>query len=248
MIDAHSHIYGPDLHPEVLLEGERLGIHTFVCSSLGRVLKFHPTFEEVREGNDDMKSVIRRHPDRVAAYCYVNPMHGDEAVEDFKRRIEDENFIGLKLLVATLCNNPRVFPFIELAIDNRMPILIHCWRKAVGQLPYESSAWHVAELAERYPEARIIMAHLGGQAETAINTIVPFPNIRVDTSGSPIGANEVAIAAERLGAERVIFGSDIPGACLASNIGKVLGAGLPEEETNLILGNNMKRLLSEVKR
>lgn len=245
MIDAHIHLAGSDLHPATLAEGDRLGVRLFVCSSISNYVHY-PTWEQVRKANDDMVAVIRRHPDRVAGYCYVNPRHGRIALDDFRRRIEDQGMIGLKLWVATLCNDPLTFPFIEQAIAYRAPILIHSWRKTVGQLPYESSAGHVVDLARRYPEARIIMAHLGGQVESTMNAIAPYPNIYTDTSGTPIGAHEVALAAERLGPERVIFGSDLPGACLASNLGKVLGAGLSPEAVDLITEGNMKRLLEEV--
>ena len=245
MIDAHIHLQGSDLHHETLEEGDRLGIRLFVGSSLNS-LNPSPTFEEVHKANDDMVNVIRTHRDRVAGYCYVNPRHGQEALKDYRRRMEDQGMIGIKLWVATLCNDPLVYPFVEQAIAYRAPILIHAWRKTVGQLHYESTAVHVAELARRYPEARLIMAHLGGQAETAINTIANYRNVYTDTSGTPIGAGEVALAVNRLGAERVIFGSDLPYACLASNLGKVLGARLSEREFELVTEGNMAKLLAEV--
>ncbi|WP_144935400.1 amidohydrolase family protein [Paenibacillus sp. 32O-W] len=245
MIDAHIHLDGSDLHPATLEEGDRLGVRLFVGSSICNY-EHYPTWEQVRLANDDMVAVTRRYPDRVAGYCYVNPRHGEKALADFRRRIEDQGMIGLKLWVATLCNDPLAFPFIEQAIAYRAPILVHSWRKAVGQLPYESTAGHVADLARRYPEARIIMAHMGGQVESAMNVIAPYPNVSTDTSGTPIGAHEVALAVERLGADRVIFGSDLPGACLASNLGKVLCAGLSPEAVKQITKGNMSRLLEEV--
>ncbi|WP_409343981.1 amidohydrolase family protein [Paenibacillus sp. MBLB4367] len=247
MIDAHIHLSGSELHPETIEEGDRLGIRLFVGSSLLN-MNHCPTREEVNMANDDMVRVTRRYPDRVAGYCYVNPRHGEAALGDFRKRIEEQGMIGLKLWVATLCNDPLVFPFIEQAIDYRTPILIHTWRKTVGQLPYESTAVHVADLARRYPEARIIMAHLGGQAETAVNAIAAYRNVYTDTSGTPIGGGEVSLAVSRLGAERVIFGSDLPYACLASNIGKVLGAGLTEREWGLVTEGNMAKLLAEVRK
>lgn len=245
MIDAHIHLSGSDLHPETLPEGDRLGIRLFVGSAICNFVPY-PAYDQVCQSNNDMVAVARRHPDRVLGYCYVNPRHGGVALADFRRRIEDQGMIGLKLWVATWCNDPLAFPFVEQAIRYRAPILIHSWRKAVGQLPYESTAEHVADLARRYPEARIIMAHMGGQVETAMNTIAPYANIYTDTSGTPIEGNEVALAVERLGSGRVIFGSDLGGACLASNLGKVLGAGLSPEAFDDITEGNMKRLLAEV--
>lgn len=245
MIDAHVHLQGADLAPGTLAEGDRLGVKLFVCCTVVG-MGYYPKFEAVSKSNDDLYAVMRRHSERVAGYCYVNPRHGKAALEDFRRRIEDQRMIGLKLWVATLCDDPLVYPFVEQAIEYNTPILIHAWRKTVGQLPYESTAEHVANLARRYPEARIIMAHMAGKVESAINLIEPYPNVYTDTSGTPIGGAEVSIAVNRLGAERVIFGSDLYGACLASNIGKVLGAGLTREQLDLVMGGNMERLLGGV--
>ncbi|GAA3400949.1 amidohydrolase family protein [Paenibacillus hodogayensis] len=245
-IDAHVHLQGADLHPLTLSEGDRLGVERFVCSTVVG-MGYYPTFEQVSQSNDHLSAVIRRHPDRVSGYCYVNPRHGAKALDDFRRRMEDQGMIGLKLWVATLCDDPLTYPFIEQAIQYRAPILIHAWRKTVGQLPYESTASHVANLARLYPEARIIMAHMSGQVESSVQLVEPYPNVYTDTSGSPIGGGEVAIAVKRLGAKRVLFGSDLYGACLASNIGKVLGAGLSEEDFERVMGQNMVSLLSEVK-
>ncbi|MBD2860615.1 amidohydrolase family protein [Paenibacillus sp. IB182363] len=244
MIDAHVHLHGPNLAAGTLEEGDRLGVKLFVCSTVVG-MGYYPSFDKVSTSNDELYAVMQRYPERVAGYCYVNPRNGRPALEDFRRRIEDQRMIGLKLWVATLCDDPLVYPFIEQAIAYRVPILIHAWRKTVGQLPYESTAEHVANLARRYPEARILMAHMAGQVESAVNRIAPYPNVYTDTSGSPIGGAEVNIAVRRLGAERVIFGSDLYGACLASNIGKVLGAGLSREELDLVMGHNMARLLGE---
>lgn len=247
MIDAHIHLYRSDLYPGTLEEGERLGIKQFVCSAVLN-MGYYPDFATIQGANDDLVNVIRRHPDRIAGYCYVNPRHGEKSLNDFRRRIEDQGMVGLKLWVSTLCDDPLVFPYIEQAIEYQAPILIHAWRKTVGQLAYETTAAHVANLAGRYPEARILMAHFAGQVESSMNLIAPYPNVYTDTSGTPIGGGEVSLAVKRLGAERVIFGSDLYGACLASNIGKVMGAGLSPEQIDMIMETNMARLLAEVRK
>ncbi|MCD9025310.1 amidohydrolase family protein [Cohnella silvisoli] len=246
MIDAHIHLYGSDLHPETLSEGSRLGITLFVGSSLLNYTP-QPTYEETIQANDDMAKAIRNHPGQVEGYCYVNPRHGHKSLMDFRRRVEEQGFIGLKLWIATLCNDPLVFPYVEQAIQYKAPILVHAWKKTISQFPYESTAHHVADLAARYPEARIIMAHLGGQMESAINIIEPYENVYADTSGTPIGGSEVGYAVKRLGAKRIIFGSDLPFACMASNLGKIVGANLSETDFRLVTYENMKFLIDEVK-
>lgn len=241
MIDAHIHLDGKSLHPQVLPEADRLGIKKLICSSIANYIHY-PTYEQVKTANEDLRQVIHEHPERIAGYCYVNPRHGEQALIDYRRRIESEEMIGLKLWVATLCDDPLTFPFIEASIAYRVPILIHAWDKTIGQLAYESTATHVANLAERYPEAHIIMAHFAGKAET-VDLIAPYKNVYTDTSGTPIGYGDTKIAVDCLGVERVIFGSDLSGACLASNIGKVMGAGLSNDDFDLVMGGNMERLL-----
>jgi predicted TIM-barrel fold metal-dependent hydrolase len=49
-----------------------------------------------------------------------------------------------------------------------------------------------------------------------------------------------------LGAARVLYGSDAGGRSFASQLGKVLGADIPESAKRLILGENLKRLLTPI--
>jgi uncharacterized protein len=249
IIDAHTHLTAGDstLTATAVAECERLGVDRIVCSAIAGY-RHYPTFEQVSRSNDELYGVMRAHPDLVKGYCYVNPRHGKPALDDLRRRIEEQGMIGIKLWVATRADDPLVDPVIQQAIAYRAPILVHAWRKTVGQLSYESTAQDVARLGERYPEASIIMAHLGGQTESAMNAIAPYPNIRTDTSGSLIGGAEVAIAVQRLGAERVIFGSDLHGGDLAVNIGKIIAADLSPADQALVLGGNMAALLAEVRR
>lgn len=249
-VDAHTHLDDHRLAGDLLDRGAALGIGTFLCSDLGDFGRDnYPSEQAVDLANRTMAAVVRDHPGRIAGYCYLNPRHGAAALRMLTRGIEDDGLVGIKLHVSVVCDDPMVEPIVEAAIGYRAPMLIHAWRKTIGQLPDESTAVNVARLAARYPEARIVMAHLGGQCESAVNAIAPFPNVLIDTSGTIIGAGEVALAVRRLGAGRVVFGSDSsPVACLAANVGKVLAADLTDDQARKVMGGTMSRLLSEVKR
>jgi hypothetical protein len=56
------------------------------------------------------------------------------------------------------------------------------------------------------------------------------------------------MAVRELGAERVLYGSDAGGRSFASQLGKVLGADIPASARRLILGVNLKRLLTPILR
>ncbi|HOJ20752.1 MAG TPA: amidohydrolase family protein, partial [Armatimonadota bacterium] len=65
----------------------------------------------------------------------------------------------------------------------------------------------------------------------------------VDTSGGDPEAGVVEYAVRQLGAERVLFGSDVPGRSYGVQLGKVLGAQLTPEQRDLILFGNAERIL-----
>ena len=54
------------------------------------------------------------------------------------------------------------------------------------------------------------------------------------------------MAVRKLGAERVIYGSDVGGRCFASQVAKVIGAEIPDSAKRLILGGNLRRLLTPI--
>ena len=54
------------------------------------------------------------------------------------------------------------------------------------------------------------------------------------------------MAVRELGEGRVIFGSDAGGRSFSSQMAKVLSADLPDSAKELILGDNLRRLLTPV--
>ena len=50
---------------------------------------------------------------------------------------------------------------------------------------------HLGRLAQRYPEAKIMMAHLGGDWEYGFKVARECPNVYVDTSGSIAEMDEI---------------------------------------------------------
>jgi predicted TIM-barrel fold metal-dependent hydrolase len=56
------------------------------------------------------------------------------------------------------------------------------------------------------------------------------------------------MAVRELGAERVVYGSDVPGRGFASQLAKVQGADVPDAAKRLILGENLRRILTPILR
>jgi len=244
-IDAHIHLDGQNRFNEGILDvADHYKVKKLCLSALGMRWPREPSHEVCVEANKATLGIMRRFPDRIIGFCYVNPMHGQLAVDELVRCINELGFGGLKLWVAVHADDPRVFPVVEKAIDLRLTVLQHAWFNMLGPgCPGESTPTHVANLGRRYPEAKILMAHMGGDWERGIKAIKHVPNVRTDVCGTDNYTGIVEMCVRELGVERVIFGTDCPGRSMASQIGKVLGADIPDADKERILGENMEKLL-----
>lgn len=244
-VDMHTHLWEDRFDPAAFELGDRLGIELFVCSNIGD-FRPHPSLDDVREMNRVLAAELQRHPDRLRGYCYVNPRYGQATMDDVRRNVEERGMIGIKMWIATLADDETSDPILEYAAEHRLVVLAHAWRKTVGGFPYESTSANIARAARRHPQTRFLMAHLGGQAESAVNAVRQLHNVAVDTSGTLISAGEVALAVQRLGADRVLFGSDLPHVDLVANVGKVLAASLTPQDEERVFGATARRWLAEV--
>lgn len=241
VIDAHTHQWSSLADPvEFGNFLERVPEVRWIILASDLQGGYYPAEEEVAESNRSTLRMIGHFPDRVKGWCYVNPAW-PSACDELQRGL-DHGLIGLKLWVATRCNDPITFPIVETAIAAGVPMLVHTWRKMTGNLANESLPTDMAELARRYPEGRFLMAHFGGQWEFGLRAIEELPNVRADFSGTinEYGAYETAV--KRLGEDRVVFGTDLP-ADFFGNLGRVLQGGWPEHVQDKILSRNFEQLL-----
>ena len=130
---------------------------------------------------------------------------------------------------------------IEQAINYGVPVLLHSFHKANGQAKNETVGVNVARLARRYPEAKLIMAHLSGNCYDGIRAVRDLPNVWLDFCGSIFQQDALDYALEYVGADRLLHGSDMPGNYLV-NLGQVIALDIDEESRAKILGGNAKRL------
>jgi predicted TIM-barrel fold metal-dependent hydrolase len=219
-----------------------------VMLSLGYPLLEDPPPEQLREENNQVLRAIQRWPDRTFGFVYLNPNHVAFSLEEFDRCVRDGPMVGVKLWVAKRCSAPELDPIIERATAAQAVILQHCWFNLKGNLRGESTPHDLVELAKRHPKAAFIDAHTGGDWELGIRAIQPVKNISTCVAGFDPTSGVVEMAVRELGPERVIFGSDAAGRSFASQLAKVMGAEVPQAAKNLILGENLRRLLIPILR
>ena len=183
---------------------------------------------------------------RAFGFVYLNPNHLQFSLDELNRCVRDGPMVGVKLWVARRANTPELDPIIERAAALKAVIFQHTWMKTVGNLPGESTSVDLAELARRHPAVPIICGHTGGNWELGIRAIRGVKNLYSDIAGSDPTSGYVEMAVRELGAERVIYGSDVGGRSFASQLGKVMGARIPEAAKNRILALNLRDLMMPI--
>ena len=236
LIDVHAHsLCGSSYNQDdaVLKAIEKFNVDKIYVSNLHGAT---PTEEEVAIANSQLVDLIKKAPGRIGGYVYISPEHSN-ALDVLKKGIEEQGFEGVKFWISTFCDDPVAYKTVEKIIDYGVPLLIHSFHKATGQLPFETTGKHVANLAKRYPELKIIMAHLGGNCYDGIPAIRDYENVWVDYSGTMYRADELPYAIENVGVDRVLFGTDCP-IIYTSSLGQIQEIDLPEEDKDKICYKN----------
>ena len=230
---------------EIVRYADRMGIDR-LCVYMGYPLDNDPSPDVLRAQNDQVIQGLSHWHHRAFGFVYLNPHHVDFSLRELDRCVRDGMMVGVKLWVAQRASAPELDAIVERAAALRAVIFQHTWFKVNGNLPGESTPLDVAELARRHPTVPIICGHTGGDWERGIRAVRELKNVSLDLAGSDPTAGYVEMAVREVGPERVIYGSDVGGRSFGSQLGKVMGANIPEEARRLILGENLRRMMTPI--
>lgn len=241
LIDAHAHmdecpIRGFFDPPEkVVAIMDRCGIDKAVVSTYRNAPGADPgIIEYVAEGT-------AKYPGRLIPFVRLNPRYGDLAIKALDRAVKKFGFQGVKLHPASYnlipCGDVTVNIF-RRAADYDIPVLLHCTDEMMC-LPLQ-----IEMAMERSPRTKVIFAHLGGfcHTEDVIRVCERKENAYIDTSEVP-NSHKIKQAVSRLGAKRILFGTDIPTDNPELEIYKIKAANLGKEAENMIFFQNAAGLL-----
>ncbi len=249
VIDCHAHLHHhgnanyAEKDRQLIEAADKLGIDRLCCSILTPVRP--ATADGFRECNRWLAEAAARFSDRVWGYCYVNPEHGKEAVDEIRRCVDERGFIGVKLYNERVCTDPVVAPVVEAAIALGVPILQHAGHAHYplpGQ-PNISDGGHLAELGRRYPEARLICRSCRRRRRLGVDDQGPAARVerlsrhqrqRHRRGNDRDGRRD---SRRRPAALRLRHVDDGRG-------GKIRAARLDAESKRKIFGGNMNRLLA----
>ncbi|MDE7361298.1 MAG: amidohydrolase family protein, partial [Oscillospiraceae bacterium] len=136
------------------------------------------------------------------------------------------------------------FPIYEAA-EGRLPILFH-----IGDERYDySSPERLMAVVKRFPRLTVIGAHFAGWSmwDRGVD-LFAHSGIYTDCSSSlyAMTPEHAAELIRKIGADRVMWGTDYPMWSAAEELGRFDKLPLTDAERQLILCDNARRLLGEI--
>jgi predicted TIM-barrel fold metal-dependent hydrolase len=248
IIDGHAHISETDyggaeqylaqlaasgIDQGVVVPGGMLDVRKMTDYVTGRAKPEHP-----EPNNRYLQACWQSRPSKLWGLICINPHDPDgpaKLEEGFR-----QGFRGLKLSPLS-----HEFSFASKAVadlaaccgERGLPLYTH-----VVYSPGASTARLVA-LARQFPGTRFILGHMGfGPADQeGLEAAADLDNFYLETSTANFLHLQAAVA--RVGASKLIFGSEFPLSHPAVELQKILLLKLAGAEQDRILGGNIRELL-----
>ena len=242
VIDFHGHVgrwdqYGMSDDPALLLHAmDKAGID---ISCLFQI--FHP---DGTAGNNLAAQYVAQNPDRFVAFAYVSPLMPERMIPELTRAIDELGFVAIKLYPPYTpweFNQPQWHPVYKFANERGLTIIFHTDHLRQNRPRF------LADIAPHYPKANFVSGHSGNVAEAraeAIAAAQAHPNIYLETCSTFRTPGVIEQLVNEAGADRVLFGSDVPLMDPRPQLGKIITADISDEAKRLVLGGNAERLLN----
>lgn len=229
VIDHHGHL-GTALFSSLPLEEEVQEIISVLDSvGIDRAVVF-PFHYDYKRGNDIIIKGVSLAPERFIGYATLIKDNLTDMMKELERCLSS-GMKGLKLhsFFGDNFKDPVWKDVWKFCALHKWPVIIH------GMVP---------SLARENPDTIFIHAHgIGELSQEVIKTIQECSNYYLCTSATITLMGAIEEAVNLFGAERLIYGSDLPLNNPATRIGAVLTAKISEEDIQKILGGNIIRLL-----
>ena len=214
---------------------------------------------------DELTEFISASDGRFYGFATVDP-RDKNAPALLKKRINDENYVGLKLyptLQRYKVSDKSLYPVYETAASLGIPIMLH-----MGiTLSYEADLRYANPIElhpviKSFPKINFIVPHFGaGYFKEILFLAYHVQNFYVDTSGNNVWTKYLPYkisledvmkkTIDIMGPERIIYGSDsrmlsrgYRARVLEKQLSILKNSGLNRDEIQLIMGGNLRRLIS----
>ncbi|MBW2269700.1 MAG: amidohydrolase [Deltaproteobacteria bacterium] len=202
---------------------------------------------DTRVQNDAIAAYRDRLPERFpAAIGIVEPRDGAAGLDEVERVHDELGHKGISFhtrFQGVSLDSRWIRAYVERMAELGLVPVIH----AMDETP-EEALWKLADLARALPDVTLLALDAFGSYEATRQCFFVAdvaPNIVFDTSLS-YNFDFIEDFAQRFGAERVVFGTDLyshpVGRRISHILGQILESRLPDTDKAAILAGNARRL------
>jgi predicted TIM-barrel fold metal-dependent hydrolase len=185
-VDAHTHIFTDHIRTEYAKRSK----HLRVPIRKAIVIDTWTKREERRWPLQSLVDHSLAHPELyiIAVYNIFHPWESQRHIIDSLST--QKRIVGIKVMLGyqpIRANDCRLDPVAQYCIDTKRVLLLHtgCVNAREGELLEDADVRYVDELAVRYPELKIVIAHLGfPDLRRAFAIIDKNKNVYGDISGT----------------------------------------------------------------
>jgi len=189
--------------------------------------------------NDFLIRLVRAHPGRFIGFGQVMPQ-ADDALDEIAR-MAGEGLSGLKLHPSMhgyhVADHGLLDPVFEACEKHHLPVLINALDDAF------CAPFAIEEIARNFPGVPTIIAHMGAvwNVPEAIIVAERQPHVYLETSATLLA--DVRRAYARVGATKILMGSEWPGSDFDLERMKIAKAIADPADRALVEGGNLARIL-----
>jgi len=184
----------------------------------------------------------------ITAFGSMHPNYPDPGREI--DRIISLGIRGIKIQAnwqGVFVDDPKMHPIYEAA-QGRLIILFHSGAELVEFPELKATPKLIAKVLKDFPKLDVVAAHMGGYLMwDEVDEYLVCKNLYLDTSACfphQLPDDRLLDMIRRHGAERVVFGTDLPLNDPVVDIERLGRIGLSDAELASILSGNARRLLS----
>ncbi len=187
---------------------------------------------------------VAKNPETLIGFLSVDPTQPNWQ-DELRHGHEELGLRGIKLLsmYAGFRPDDRILnPLWEYASKHHLPVLLHTGTTFIAQAPLECTLpRHLDPVATRFPDVRMILAHLGHPYEgETVAVIRKHPNLYTDISAlhyRPFQLYQSLMLVQEYGIwNKILFGTDYPFTTVNDTIQGVRNLN------NMVEGSNLPRL------
>ncbi|MBN2557114.1 MAG: amidohydrolase family protein [Clostridia bacterium] len=200
---------------------------------------------DIEPGNEEMLGAVSLFPGRFVGFFTFNPHYPELMGSLMPEYFKNKGVRGIKIHQGTHMTslmNPDYRACYSFADKYRLPVLIHTWDGETIE--------GIRELSSEYTGAVFIMGHFGAapaNMKKAADVIKTRNNVFGDTALSMMMERNIEWLVEIAGADKVLYGTDMPFIDPRACLGRILGAHISVPDRERILGMNFNEILENVK-